>query len=641
MARYRAFLASKYGLHFTQYAELWAWSVEETDAFWSSLWQLFELGPEFSGRALTERRMPGARWFEGAKLNYADRLVAGPSERVAVVALDETGRRRSVTRGELRRQVACLQRALRARGVSAGDRVAGYLPNGVEALVGLLATASLGAIWASCPPEFGAASVLDRLQQIDPKVLLATTGYRYGGRDYDRRAVLAELWRGLPRLEATLLVDPQSESASLPLPHGAPASAAPYAQALSETEAQEPEFLPVAFEHPLWVLFSSGTTGLPKAIVHSHGGMLLEHLKVLSLHTDLGPQDRFFWFSTTGWMMWNYLVSALALGTTVVLYDGSPNCPDLMALWRLAERERVTHFGVSAPFLHACLKQGLRPGSELDLSALRGVGSTGAPLSQDGFRYVYESVASDVHLYSISGGTDVCTAFLCGCPELPVYSGELQCAALGAKVRAYDPSGKPVVGRVGELVLEEPMPCMPLRLWNDDSGERYFESYFSTFPGVWRHGDWVLLTERGGAVIEGRSDATLNRGGVRMGTSELYRVVEADPDVVDSLVVDTSQAGAQGRLLLFVSLRPGVALDEALQKRLKAGLRSSLSPRHVPDAVVRVDEIPTTLSGKKLEVPVKRILAGADPGRSVSLGTLKNPDALGHLLAAAKKALSG
>lgn len=642
LARYRDFLARTRGLSFASYAELWSWSVEETDEFWLSLWELFELDPEFSGRALCEPRMPGARWFEGARLNYAERLVSGPSERLAIVACDETGRRRAVTRGELRSDVARLQRALQARGVVAGDRVVGYLPNGIEALVGLLATASLGAIWASCPPEFGAGSVLDRLQPIAPKVLLASTGYRYGGKAYDRSAVLADLWQGLPGLQATLLVGTPGEAEEADqaqLPPGAPPGVVAYAEALAETNAQVPEFLAVGFDHPLWVLFSSGTTGLPKAIVHGHGGMLLEHLKMLSLHTDLREDDRFFWFSTTGWMMWNYLVSALALGTTVVLYDGSPNHPDLMALWRLAERERVTHFGTSAPFIHACLKRRLEPGRELDLSALRGVGSTGAPLSAAGFRYVYDKVAPDVHLYSISGGTDVCTAFLCGCPELPVYAGELQCAALGAKVRAYDTSAKPVVGQVGELVLEAAMPCMPLQLWNDDSGQRYFDSYFATFPGVWRHGDWITVTERGSVVVEGRSDATLNRGGVRMGTSEFYRVVEADPDVSDSLVVDTSQADAPGKLLLFVALARGGELEEAQRRRLSAALRSSLSPRHVPDAIVQVASIPRTLSGKKLEVPVKRILSGADPARSVSLGTLANPEALGDLLAAATQVL--
>jgi len=610
------------------YEALWRFSVDELEEFWGSLWDFFELGPRGSC-VLEQRRMPGARWFPGSELNYVARLLEQPADRLALIHHDERGRQASLTHAQLRGRVAGVRRLLVSLGVARGDRVVGYVTNAPEALIAFLAAASLGAVWSSCPPEFGVDSVLDRFRQIAPKVLFACTGYDYGGKHFDRRAEVASLREALPSLEACVFIGAADTSESR----------APAGRVFSFDDiASEPGDIPVEkvpFDHPLWILFSSGTTGLPKPIVHGHGGMLLEHLKMLALHSDLGEGDRFFWFSTTGWMMWNYLVSGLHVGATLVLYDGSPGYPDLNRLWRLAAEEKVTYFGASAPFLMACRAAGLAPGQAFDLSALRSVGSTGAPLPVAGFDWVYRAVKPDVWLGSVSGGTDLCTAFVASCPLLPVHAGELQCRCLGADVQAYDASGKPVIGAVGELVIQRPMPCMPVSFWNDPDGRRYRESYFDHYPGIWRHGDWILINERGGATISGRSDATLNRGGVRMGTSEFYRVVEELGPIKDSVVVDTSDAGENGKLWLFVVLRAGHQLDAELTKTIVRALRSKLSPRHVPDEIRAVDDVPRTLSGKKLEVPIKRLLAGARLEDVVNPGTLQNPDALRGLLAAA------
>ena len=639
LARYLRWLEQERGRRFASYQTLWLHSVERLEEFWGSLWDYFELGPHDFSSVLEQRVMPGARWFPGASLNYAQRLLRWPSSRCAVVHRSEDGSRHELSYGELVEQVARCRAGLRRLGVERGDRVVGYLVNGPEALIAFLATASLGAIWSSCPPEFGVDSVLDRFSQISPKVLIACQGYRYGGKQFDRRVELARLCEALGSLRAAVWITDGITKGPITKGEGS----APPATATSRRDTSFEELCSVAapfevehvpFDHPLWILFSSGTTGLPKPIVHGHGGMLLEHLKVLSFHSDLGPDDRFFWFSTTGWMMWNYLIGGLLVGATVVLYDGSPGYPDLSALWRLAAEEKLTYFGCSAPFLMACRAAGIQPGQEFDLSALRSVGSTGAPLPSSGFDWVYAAVSRDVALGSVSGGTDLCTAFVASCPLLPVYSGELQCLALGAKVQAFDATGKPVVGEVGELVIREPMPCMPVCFWNDPDGRRYRDSYFDHYPGVWRHGDWIEISGRGSAIISGRSDATLNRGGVRMGTSEFYRVIEDLPQVKDSVVVDTSDAQGGGKLWLFVAPVPGQALDAALVATIKQALRSRLSPRHVPDELVAVAEVPRTLSGKKLEVPIKRLLAGAAVADVVNPGTLQNPAALFDLLAA-------
>jgi acetoacetyl-CoA synthetase len=629
IGRYMRWLEQAEGLHFDDYAALHAWSVRELSRFWDSLARYFAVDfrapPE---QALGERRMPGARFFPGAQLNYAEHALRRRGPETAVIARCEDAPPRVLSWDDLHDRVARARAGLARLGVARGDAVAAILPNGVEALVCFLAAASLGAVWTSCSPEFGADAVLDRFRQVSPKVLVAVDGYRYGGKLFDRRAELARIRAGLPSLQATVVVP------SL----GADATAPAIAFAALCAESPPLAFEAVPFDHPLWVLFSSGTTGLPKGIVHGHGGIVLEHLKALSLHGDLGPGSRFFWFTTTGWMMWNYLIGGLLVGATVVLYEGHPSYPEPDALFRHAAADRVACFGTSAPFLLACEKRGITPGKDHDLSALRSVGSTGAPLPVSGFAWVYEHVKRDLWLASVSGGTDVCTAFLLGCPLLPVHAGEIQCAGLGVAAHAFDEHGRPVVGQVGELVITEPMPSMPLRFVGDPTGQRLQDSYFAEYPGVWRHGDFVEMTPDGGAVVHGRSDATLNRGGVRMGTAEIYRVVEALPEIADSLVVDTGSLSHPDRLWLFVVLAEGHALDGRLAGRLRETIRASLSPRHVPDAVVAVTDIPRTLNGKKLEVPVKRLLMGVARERAVQPGTLANEAALDALLAAASRA---
>jgi acetoacetyl-CoA synthetase len=603
------------------YGALWRWSVTDLDGFWRSLWDWFRLDSTAPPHvALADATMPGARWFPGVELNYAAHALRSEPDGPALVGLSQARPRIELSVAELRDQVGRCRAGLARLGVRRGDRVAAYLPNVPETVVALLATASLGAVWSSCAPEFGTRSVVDRLRQIEPAVLLAVDGYRYGSKAVARAAEVAEIRRQLPSLRATVTV-PYLD------PDARPDDSTTWAELLAEP--REPACDPVPFDHPLYVLYSSGTTGLPKAIVHGHGGILLEHHKALALHHDLGPGDRFFWFSTTGWMMWNYLVSGLLVGATPVLFDGDPGHPDLGALWRMAGEERLTFFGTSAPFLLACRKAGIRPRDIADLGGLRGVGSTGAPLPAEGFEWVYDAVGGDLLLASISGGTDVCTAFVGGCPLVPVRAGEISCPTLGVKVEAYDGAGRSLVGEQGELVVTAPMPSMPVGFWGDDDGSRYRAAYFSDHPGVWTHGDWITLFPDGACVITGRSDATLNRGGVRMGTAELYSVVEAFPEVADSLVVHLEDPeGGPGRLLLFVAAVAGVEVDDALRDRLRSALRSELSPRHVPDEIVAVPSVPRTLSGKKLEVPVKRILRGADAGQAASRGSLANPESL-------------
>jgi len=621
IGRYMRWLADERGLAFDGYDDLWRWSVTDLDAFWRSIWDHFRLeSPDPVGRALEEPVMPGARWFPGVRLNYAAHALRSEPDGPALVALSQTRPRVELSMAELRDQVARCRAGLRRLGVGPGDRVAAYLPNVPEAVVALLASASLGAVFSSCAPEFGVRSVVDRFRQIEPAALLAVDGYRYGDKRVDRRAEVAAIRAELPSLRATVQVPYLDPDARLE-------GAVGWDELVGEHEELDTE--PVPFDHPLYVLYSSGTTGLPKPIVHGHGGIVLEHHKVLALHNDLGPGDRFFWFTTTGWMMWNYLVSGLLVGATPVLFDGDPGHPDLGALWRMAAEEGVTFFGTSAPFLMACRKAGVRPSELGDLGALRAVGSTGAPLPAAGFEWVYEAVGDDLLLSSISGGTDVCTAFVGGCPLVPVRAGEISCRYLGAKVEAYDEAGRSVVGEQGELVVTAPMPSMPVGFWGDEDGSRYRAAYFERHPGVWTHGDWVTLQPDGACTITGRSDATLNRGGVRMGTAEIYAVVEALPEVADSLVVHLEDPeGGPGRLILFVTPAPGVEVDDELRRRIAEALRTQLSPRHVPDEVRAVPGVPRTLSGKKLEVPVKRILTGADPDTAASRGSLANPEVL-------------
>ena len=631
MGHLAARIARTRGIEIDGYDALWRWSVDDLEGFWAEVAADHEvIFHDPPTAVLAQRSMPGARWFPGATLNYAEHALRRRDDTPAVIARSQTRPDVTLSFAELAEQVGRAADGLRRLGVTHGDRVVAYAPNIPETLVAFLACASLGAVWSSCAPEFGVRSVVDRVRQIDPRVLLVVDGYRYGDKAVDRAAEVAEIRAALPTLEATVVLpylDDRVDAARFP-------GVVAWDELVGEPAPVT--FTPVAFDHPLYVLYSSGTTGLPKAIVHGHGGILLEHLKVLSLHQDLGPGDRFTWFTTTGWMMWNYLVSGLTVGATIVLFDGDPGHPDLLTLWRLAADAQVTVFGASAPFLLACRRAGLSPRNEFDLSALRQVGSTGAPLPPEGFGWVYDHVGDDLLLASVSGGTDVCTAFVAGAPVLPVHAGEIACRCLGARVEAFDAAGRSVVGERGELVITAPMPSMPVGFWGDDDGSRYRAAYFDDPPGVWRHGDFIELTERGSCIITGRSDATLNRGGVRMGTSEFYSVVDAVDGVQDSLVIHHDDpAGGPGELVLFVVLDPGVTVDDQLRRTLAAAIRTQLSPRHVPDVLHAVPAIPRTMSGKKLEVPIKRLLGGEPLEQVVNPGSLADPSALDAFVALA------
>lgn len=647
LARYMDWLTESKDLRFPDYARegyerLWDWSVREPEEFWASLWEY--CGVVHSApyeRVLASRAMPGGegQWFPGARLNYAENIlgsVGGPegigcpddSESPALLHASEARPLGTVTRGELRERLAATAAALREMGVERGDRVVAYLPNVPEAVVAFLAAASIGAVYSSCSPDFGAPAVIERFSQIEPKVLVTCDGYRYGGKDFDRTGTVAELQREIPTLTHTVLLPYLSD---YPDTSGLSGEVILWDELLDGQVGAELRFEQVTFDHPLWVLYSSGTTGLPKAIVQGHGGILLEHLKKVRLHMDLSEGDRFFWFTTTGWMMWNLLVSGLLGGSAIVLYDGSPGHPDMDALWRFAESAGITVFGTSAGYLTACMKAEVEPGRDHALSALRAIGSTGSPLPPEGFEWVYRHVKEDLHLFSTSGGTDLCTAFVGGSPILEVRAGELQCRALGASVHAFDEQGLPVIDDVGELVITAPMPSMPLYLWNDPKGEKYHESYFDVFPGVWRHGDWIQVKHTGACVIYGRSDSTINRGGVRMGTAEIYSAVESIDGVYDSLVVDVPvNSSSETKIYLFVVPEGRRELDEDLVSGIKRGIRQHCSPRHVPDEILAIDEVPRTLNGKKLEVPVKKILAGKPVEEAASRDSLANPDALDY-----------
>jgi acetoacetyl-CoA synthetase len=599
---------------FDSYEELWRWSVEDLEPFWQSIIEFFEVRfTEEPSAVLGNDSMPGAEWFPGGTLSYVEHVFRGKDEEA--IAIRHGSELRDLGEwswGRLREETASIAAGLRALGVGPGDRVAAYLPNIPEAVAAFFACGSIGAIWSSAAPEFGARSVIDRFSQIEPKVLLAIDGYRYGGKDFDRSAQVREIGEAVgARVVRLGYLDgagwEEGFLGSAPL-----------------------EFAALPFEHPLWVLYSSGTTGLPKAIVQSQGGILIEQLKKGHLHLDAQAGDRLFWFSTTGWMMWNFLVGVLLTEASIVLYDGSP-AGDV--LWQLARDAEMTTFGTSAAFISACMKQGVSPGAQ---PSLRAVGSTGSPLSAEGFEWIYDQLGADTWLFSTSGGTDVCTAFVGGVPTLPVYMGELQGRALGCAVEAWSPSGEPLVGEVGELVITRPMPSMPIYFWGDESGERYREAYFEMFPGVWRHGDWIEITSRGTAIIYGRSDSTINRGGVRMGTSEIYRAVLGLPQVTDALAVDLPKPGTDGWLSLFVVLRDGESLDEDLVAQIRRRIREDCSPRHVPDEIREIAEVPRTLSGKALEVPVKRILTGTPPDQAASRESLANPEALDYFVTLAE-----
>jgi acetoacetyl-CoA synthetase len=612
ITRYARWLNETRGLALDDYHALWRWSVEDLEGFWASIWDFFGVDSRYDS-VLASREMPGAQWFPGARVNYAAHLFRGKdANALAIQHASEVRELSSWTWGQLRVHTARIRDGLLARGVQPGDRVAAYLPNIPETIAAFLATASLGAIWSSAAPEFGAPAVIDRFTQIRPKVLLAIDAHRYGGADFDRTAVVeriaAETGAHVVRLG---YLDGSGWERGFADGGAVPAL----------------EFAQLPFDHPLWVLYSSGTTGLPKPIVHGHGGILLEHLKTMHLHLEAQASDRVFWFTTTGWMMWNFLAGVLLTDASIVLYDGNPGHPSMDVLWDLAEQTGITTFGTSAAYIGACMQRGVKParGRELDIGA---VGSTGSPLSPEGFDWISEQLGSDTWLFSTSGGTDLCTAFVGGVPILPVYRGELQARSLGARVEAWDDAGNSVIDQVGELVITKPMPSMPVGFWGDDGGERYRESYFSHYPGVWRHGDWIELTDRGTAIIHGRSDATINRGGVRMGTSEIYRAVLAFDEIVDALVVDVPRPKQESWMPLFVVLSHGSELNEDLAAAIKTRIREDCSPRHVPNDIVAIPEVPRTLSGKVVEVPVKSILMGIPVEQAASRGSVANPSAL-------------
>ncbi len=634
MTAYMTWLSEKQGLQFTSYDSLYQWSIDNLEDFWQSIWDFYALqSPTPYTQVLSSKAMPGARWFEGARVNFAERIFrAASDERPALLAESEFQALHEISWAELHDKVAKLAHYLRELGVEAGDRVVAYMPNIPEAVIAFLAANSLGAVWSSCSPDFGTSSVVDRFQQISPKVLFAVDGYSYNGKKIDRCAEVALLQAQLPSLERVISLD--YIGADTGVLKGAVFTT--WQQAL-DNQATQIIFEQLPFEHPIWTLYSSGTTGIPKAITHSHGGILLEQYKHMGLHCDIKPGDRFFWFSTTGWVMWNIGLSSLLVGAVLVMYDGNPAYPEIDQLWSLAERAKLQQFGGGAAYYIAGMKAGLEPGKKFKLDALKAIGSTGSPLPEEGFEWIYQSVKEDVWLISMSGGTDIASAFVGSSPLLPVYCGEIQCRMLGVDVRALDDSGNALVGEVGEMVITQPMPSMPIYFWNDEADKRYKESYFEEYPGLWRHGDWMVLSAEGTIQIMGRSDSTLNRGGIRIGTSEVYRGVEKVEAVADSLVVSLELSGGRAYMPLFVQLQPGLRLNEEVIKQIKVALRSDFSPRHVPDAVFQVDEIPYTMTGKKLETPVKKILMGFDLEKSVNRDSMRNPETIDYYIALSEK----
>lgn len=621
---YQEWLAKHYDLQFSDYASLWQWSIDNAGIFWESLWQYFDVIHHSPyTKVLSDDAMPKAQWFKGATLNYAEHIFRMRNdERPAMVFVREGQTPKEVSWDELSQKVSALQTWLRQQGIGKGDRVAAYLPNISEAIVSFLAVNGLGAVWSCCSPDFGVHTVIDRFTQIQPKILIAVDGYHYAGKIFDRKKEVEQIAEKLPDLQTIVLLPNIHESYELEV------SNTVMWQDIMATKGDKVHFEPVPFEHPIWVLYSSGTTGKPKAITHSNGGVLLEHLKYLTFHNDTKAGEHFFWFTTTGWMMWNFLQASMLVGAVPVLYDGSPGFPDMNTLWKLTEDLPIHHFGTSAPYLTACMNKGMEPGRDFDLSVLRSVGSTGAPLPAEAFDWVYQSIKSDVWLCSMSGGTDVCTAFVGGCPSEPVYQGRIQCRCLGCALKAYDEMGEAIIDNLGEMIIEQPMPSMPVYFWNDPAYERYQASYFEEYAGKWRHGDWIKVFENGSLVIQGRSDATLNRKGIRIGTAEIYSVLDAMPALKDSLILNLEQKDGTDIMPLFIVINKGYDFNESLQKEIKQNLKIQCSPRHIPDMIIQSPDIPYTLSGKKMEVPVKKILMGMDVSKSMNKDAVRNPEAL-------------
>lgn len=624
LTHYANWLKEKKGLEFQDYQQLWKWSVDELEEFWASVWEFCEvIATRPYDRVLADQTMPGARWFEGSRLNYAENALSKEQEgKTAIFFRSEHIVNQEISWKALKEKVASVSHSLRKLGVKSGDRVVAYMPNIPETVIAFLATASIGAIWSSCSPDFGAKSVIDRFKQIEPVVLFAVDGYHYNGKSFDKTSVVAQLQKELITVKHTVLV-PYIDKENL---EQKIENIIPWKTLL--IESSELSFESVAFDHPLWILYSSGTTGMPKPIVQGHGGIILEHLKATRLHQDMTSEDTVFWFTTTGWMMWNLLMAGLLNRATIVLYDGSPSYPDMDTLWKLAEDAGVTSFGTSAPFLTSSMKLGIKPIETYDLSKLKSLFSTGAPLSSDAYKWVYEHVKKDIWLSSSSGGTDVCSGFVGGVSILPVRIGEIQGRSLGVHVEAFDEQGNSLVNDVGELVITKPMPSMPLYFWNDHDGARYFDSYFDTYLGIWKHGDWIKIDDRGSCIIYGRSDSTINRSGVRMGTSDIYRVVEAMDEVMESLVIDREVLGRGSSLLLFVVLKRENTLDSNLMTKIKNEIREHVSPRFIPDEIYLVNQIPKTLNGKKMEVPIRKLLLGFEFDKVVNPDSISNPESL-------------
>ncbi|MET7255316.1 acetoacetate--CoA ligase [Dyadobacter fermentans] len=623
LKKYMDWLFVKKGLYFRSYHDLWEWSVTDLEDFWESLWNYFNIKSHDLYLEVLQKPlsgMIGTRWFTRAKLNYAEHVFRNKTkERPAIIFQSEKAELVEISWETLEARVAAVSTWLKQRGVKPGDRVAAVLPNIPEAAVAFLAANAVGAVWSSCSPDFGKPAITERFAQIEPKVLFTVDGYVYNGKTYDITSFAGELSAALPSVADTVLIN-NIFSESRPERFTA-------WDDILHFENFGIDFEPVPFDHPIWILYSSGTTAKPKAITHSVGGCLIEHLKALMLHQNVKPGDRYFWYSTTGWMMWNYALSSLLCGGTLVMYDGAPAYPSSQVLWTLAEKAKITHFGSGAAFFIASMKSGVSITSER-LSHLETIGSTGSPLPPEAFEWIYKHVKKDVWLISLSGGTDVCSAFVGGCPLLPVYAGEIQCRMLGARIEAFGEDGKSVLNELGEMVITQPMPSMPIYFWNDEHDEKYFSSYFEMYPLVWRHGDWIKITDRKSVIIYGRSDATLNRGGVRIGTAEIYRAVESIPEVKDSLAVYLEKSNGEGTISLFVVLAMGKELTEDLKKQIKDTLRTQYSPRHVPDTIEQVGDIPYTINGKKMEAPMKRILMGQDPAKCINIDTMRNPESL-------------
>lgn len=634
LTHYAEWLNATKKISVEDYNSLWQWSVDHPADFWESIWQYFKIKSYSTySEVMSNDAMPHTKWFSGATLNYAEHIMRNKTEeRPAILFASENNEVKPVSWQALEHDAASLQKFLKSNGIVAGDRVAAFIPNIPQATVALIATISLGAVWSSCSPDFGAGSVLDRFQQIAPKVLIVVDGYQYNGKPFDKIKVVKEISENLPSVEKVIVIPYLNKQ-----PDINEIKNAVLWDEIMATTTGELTFTPVPFSHPIWILYSSGTTGMPKAITHSHGGMLLEHLKYLSLHNDVHPGENFFWFSTTGWMMWNFIQASLLVGATIVLYDGSPAYPDMNILWKLTAEIPIHHFGTSAPYIIACNKSGLKPGKGFNLSALRTIGSTGSPLPPEGFDYVYEEIKKEIWLCSMSGGTDICTAWVGGNPWKPVLEGEIQSRSLGCAMYAFDEDGKPVYNEVGEMVVTKPMPCMPIYFWNDKDFTRYQSSYFEMYPGFWRHGDWVKITHEGGVVILGRSDTTLNRQGVRIGTAEIYRAVDKIPEVKDSLIVNIELPQGGDFMPLFVIMQNGKELTEDIRNKIKQQLKSECSPRHVPDEIIVTPDIPYTISGKKMEAPVKRILMGKPVAQAANKGTMRNPESLDFFVAFSKR----